>query len=817
MKVLKFGGSSVGNATTISKVLSIVKNSVNNNEDPIVVLSAFQGVTDLLVEAGKTAAERNDDYKVVLDKIIELHFNIIYEFISEDDTQDIKIQLNELFDELEKLLFGVYLIKELSFRSKDQLMSYGEQFSAMIVTKLLCSIGLKAEYIDAREVIITDNSFGNAKVNFDLTNSLIDSLLKTKASLLVITGFIANTIDKETSTLGRGGSDYTASIIGAALNAQEIQIWTDVNGFMTADPRKVSKAIPIEALSYDEAMEMAHFGAKIIYPPTIRPAYIKSIPILIKNTFNPSFKGTLITTFGAYKNYLITGISVLNNVAIIKIEGSGLADVSNITGRIFSLLAKKGINLILVSQASSGQSIVFCIPAESARDVKIIIENEFEPEFHDSILESIAVDFNITVIAVIAENMKNISAIPGKIFQALGKNGVNIYAIAQGSSQLNLSLVVSRDDEEKALNVIHDEFFLSDYKTINLFIAGTGLIGRTLFQQIKNQLIFLYDELRLGIKIVGLTNTRKMFFSINGINIDFWEDTLNNEGVVSDIDVFISRMKKCNLSNSVFVDCTSSEIIIERYVDILSSSISIVTPNKKANSSTYDYYLQLRKIAKKFNVNFLYETNVGAGLPVINTLHDLILSGDKVIRIEGVLSGTLSYLFNNFNNDTSFSDLLIDAMEKGYTEPDPREDLNGLDVARKLLILCREAGYKIELEEIELENLVPEELRVDESIDEFLKKLKKYDVHFEERRQAANNNGKELRYIASYENGKASVKLQEVDSFHPFYSLTSNDNIISFKTVYYNQRPIVIQGPGAGATVTSGGVLADIVRIGNFA
>lgn len=817
MKVLKFGGSSVGNAAVISKVLSIVKESVNNNEEPVMVLSAFYGVTNLLIEAGKKAAERNDDYHSVFYKTKEVHTNIIRELIPEEETQDIIDELDEQFNELEKLLFGIYLTREMSLRSKDQLMSYGEQLSAKIISRMFLINGLNAEYVDAREIIITDNNFGNAKVNFDLTNSLINSLIKPKEHLPVITGFIASTIDEETTTLGRGGSDYTASIVGSALGVEEIQIWTDVNGFMTADPKKVTKAIPIEALSYDEAMEMTQFGSKVVYPPTIRPAYNCSIPILIKNSFNPSFKGTQITTFGATKNFLVTGISVLSDVALIKIEGSGLADVSNITGKIFSLLSKKDIVPVLVSKASSGQSILFCIPAENANDVKENIQKEFKYEFNGSGLFRVDVDFNITVIAVIAENMKNVSSIPGKIFHALGKNGINISAIAQGSSQLNLSLVVSKEDESKALNVIHDEFFLSDYKTINLFVAGTGLIGRTLFQQIKNQINFLYDELRLEIKIIGLTNTRKMYFNPDGIDVDLWEESLNYEGIESDLKIFISKMKKYNLSNSVFVDCTSSEEIIEKYIDILSSSISIVTPNKKANSSNYEYYLQLRKIAHKFNVNFLYETNVGAGLPVISTLHDLILSGDKVIRIDGVFSGTLSYLFNNFKEDISFSELLKDAVAKGYTEPDPRDDLNGLDVARKLLILIREAGYKMELNEIEIENLIPEELRKPMSVEEFLKNLMNFDAEFEHKLGNANRYERRLRYIASYENGKASVKLTEVTQEHPFFSLTSNDNIISFKTVYYNERPIVIQGPGAGATVTSGGVLADIVRIGNYA
>ncbi len=816
MKILKFGGTSVGSAAVIKKVHSIVKQSIGRNEDPIVVVSAFSGVTNLLLKAGRAAASGSEENRKIFSDLKELHIQTIRELIPPDKADDVLHETEPLFTELEKLIYGIYLIRELSLKSKDQLMSYGEQLSAKIISRSFSAAGVDSEYFDAREVIVTDNSFGNAKVNFEVSDKLISEKLGSADKLMVVTGFIARTADHETTTLGRGGSDYTASILGAALGAEEIQIWTDVDGFMTADPRKVKKALPIESLSYDEALEMTHFGAKVVYPPTIRPAYIKSVPIVIKNTFNPSSKGTSITGYGANKNFLITGISLLADVALIKIEGNGLSDTSGVTGRIYSLLAKLNVPVILASQASAGNSICFCIPASQADQLKTQIESELKYELHYSVLDNISLEHNVSLIAVIAENMRNNSSIPGRIFESLGTNGVTIYAIAQGSSQLNLSLVVSKSDEIKALNVIHDEFFLSDKKTVNLFIAGTGLIGRTLFQQIKNQKEFLSRHLRLEIKIAGLANSRKMLIDENGIDIDQWEDVLSQKGETSVTDTFMQSMKKCNLSNTVFVDCTSSEEIIRQYPGVLCSSIPIVTPNKQANTSEYSYYQKLRELAKQYNVRFLYETNVGAGLPVISTLNDLMLSGDKVIRIEGILSGTLSYLFNNFTEGTSFSALLRDAVDKGYTEPDPREDLTGTDVARKLLILIREAGYKAELKDIEIEGLLPSESDKNLSKEEFLKTFSQYDGYFRRRLENAGAKGCRLRYIASWEDGKASVKLTEVPEPHPFYALASNDNIISFKTVYYKERPVVIQGPGAGATVTSGGVLADIIRIANY-
>ena len=815
MKVLKFGGSSVGTPERIKGVIKIVSDSKKNEEYPVVIFSAFQGITDLLIEAGKKASAGKESYKNIFNEIKNRHLNAVKELVSQDNFEKTENEVNGVLDDLQQVLYGIFLVKEMSPRSLDYVMSFGERLSAYIISESFESIGVRAGFLDSRTLIQTDDSFGNARVNFNATNILIKNYFRDKDYLVIVTGFIGSTIDNETTTLGRGGSDYSAAIFGAALDAEEIEIWTDVDGVLTADPKKVKKAFSLEEMSYDEAMEMSHFGAKVLYPPTIRPALVKGIPIRIKNTFNPAFKGTLIRATAGTNKYPITGISTIDKVALVKIEGSGLVGVAGMAGRIFHTMSDAGINIVLISQASSEYSFCFAILPDHAKKAVEIIKKKLKYEIAEGIISEVSVETDLSIIAVVGENLRTMAGSSGKVFQALGRNGVKIEAVAQGLSKLNISIVISRNDESKALNAIHDAFFLSDKKTINLFVVGTGLIGRTLFQQIRNQLEFLYDELRMDFKIIGIANTRKMLFDNNGISIDNWEERLFAEGESTNMESYFERMKASNLSNSIFVDCTSSEKIMSKYLEVLSSAISIVTPNKKANSSRYDYYMQLRKAAQKYNVSFLYETNVGAGLPVISTLHDLVFSGDKIIKIEGVLSGTLSYIFNTFDGSNSFSQIVNDAQKKGYTEPDPREDLNGLDVARKLLILVRESENKLELEDIEVENLIPDELRGSITTEDFLGRLHQYDEYFEKRRKEAEENGCVLRYIASYENGKATVKLRAVDSGHPFYSLASNDNKISFKTVYYNDRPIVIQGPGAGAKVTSGGIFADIVRISN--
>lgn len=816
MKVLKFGGSSVGNPDRIKKVINIIIKTYNYDKEIIVVFSALQGVTDTLIQISEMATKGNREY---IDKISELkkrHYQAVKKLIPKEKQKKVNEKLKSILDELKNVFNGIFLIKELSPKTLDYVMSFGERLSAYIISEAIIAREINAEFLDSRILVKTDDNFGYAKVNFELTNqNIVDYFRKTK-SIQIITGFIASTLNNETTTLGRGGSDYTAALFGAALDVKEIEIWTDVDGVLTADPRKVRKAFPIDQLTYEEAMEMSHFGAKVIHPPTMRPALDKKIPIRIKNTFNPDFIGTLINETKFPSKFPIKGITSVDKVSLLRIQGSSMVGIPDSAKRIFNALATKDISVLLITLASSEYSLCLAVLPKFASIAKKVIEEEFRHEIIDALIDPVIIEENLSIIAVVGENMRSQTGVAGKVFQALGKNGVNIIAIAQGSSELNISAVINKYDEAKALNAMHDVFFLSEFKSINLFIVGTGLIGRTLFKQIQNQIEFLSKELFIDIKIIAIANSRKMLFDIYGLSINNWEEELFANGEITNLNNFVWKMKELNLPNSIFVDCTSSESILPKYLEILSSSISIVTPNKKANSSKYEFYLELKHTAQKYNVKFLYETNVGAGLPIISTLQDLVTSGDKILKIEGILSGTLSYIFNTYDGSKPFSQILKEAQEKGFTEPDPRDDLNGMDVARKLLILVRESGYKLELEDIKVENLIPEKARGKFSIDKFFKILKQFDKDFEYRRSLAEKNEKVLRYIARYENGKAEVSLQAVSKEHPFYSLSANDNILSFKTVYYYDRPIVIQGPGAGAEVTSGGILADIIRIGNY-
>ncbi len=811
--VYKFGGSSVGSPETIKKVIDIIKED-NENRSLILVFSAFQTITNILISTGENAALGKNEYKNGFSYIKNIHLTVIEKLTTGESLYLVRRKVNLLLDELEKLLYGIWLIKELSPRSKDHIMSFGERLSCTIITAALNSAGLKAEYVDSRKLIKTDNNFGNARVLFSKTDKIINDYLKSKQIIKVVTGFIGSTIEGETTTLGRGGSDYTASILGAALNVKEIQIWTDVDGVLTADPRKVKRALPIEKMSYEEALEMSHFGAKVIYPPTIRPALIKGIPIIIKNTFNPVFKGTVITNETITNDYAVTGISTIENVALINVKGTGLIDVATLAGRIFNLLAYNNISIILISQASSGHSICFSIYEENAQRAEKLITEELKHEINDGLINGIVTDKDVAVIAVVGENIRNLPGVPEKIYQALGRNGIKIEAAAQGSSRLNISLVISKSDIGKALNAIHDSFFLSHLKVINVFVLGTGELGKTLFAQLNNQLNYLFNNLNLEIRVVGVANTRKMLIKESGINVKAWEEELLYEGKLSNTDEFIQTIIKGNLPNSVFVDCTGCELVVNYYLGLLKKSVSIITQNKKACTVKNKIYNELKNAAKKYNAKLVFETNVGAGLPFVNTLQDLILSGDKIIEIEAVLSGTLSYVFNSINESKSFSDAVKEACELGYTEKNPMVDLDGSDIATKLLVLIREAGFNINFEEIQIEKLI-DDLQENKG-EEFFEYLKEYNSLFEEKRKIAASNNMVLRYIAEYKGNKASVRLKQVDKNHPFYELRNNENSISFTTVYYNETPVLLKGPGAGFKITSGGILADIIKIANF-
>ncbi|MCL5029655.1 MAG: bifunctional aspartate kinase/homoserine dehydrogenase I [Bacteroidetes bacterium] len=816
MKILKFGGSSVGDAERIKNVIEILKQSIEENKKIAVIFSAFQKVTDNLIKMSQLAAAGNTEYLEYYKKLEQRHISTAQEILAIKTQSGILAQLKFTLNELEDVLHGVYLVKELSARTQDFILSFGERLSAFIIAHALIDRNIDSEFLDARNLIKTDEAFGGAKVDFELTYNNIKEHFKSHKKLQVITGFIGSTNINETTTLGRGGSDYSASIFGAALDVDEIEIWTDVDGVLTADPKKVKKAFPLKGMTYEEAMELSHFGAKVIHPPTMHPAMEKKIPIRIKNTFNPSFEGTVINGHTNNSNFSIKGISSIDDIALLRIQGGGMVGVAGIAQRIFSALAGKQINIILITQASSEHSLCLAVLPKFAAAAKKAIQQELHYEIKERLILDPIVETNLSIIAVVGENMRRTPGIAGKVFQALGKNGVNIIAIAQGSSELNISAVISRDDEAKTLNALHDAFFLSIAKTVNLFIVGTGLVGGTLLKQIDNQTEFLAREYLLNVKIIGLANSRKMLIDSNSIDPLNWDKRINEDGIKTNLDSLIEEMKKLNLPNSIFVDCTASDKVSLRYKEILDSSISVVTPNKRANASSFDYYIQLKQSAIKHNVRFLYETNVGAGLPIISTLNDLVSSGDKVIKIEGVMSGTLSYIFNSYTNGKTFSQIVKEAKEKGFTEPDPREDLNGMDVARKLLILARETGLSLELKDIKVENLVPEAARNTKSVDEFFEKLKEFDHEFEEKRKWAESKGNVLRYVALLENGKAEISLQEVNDKHPFYSLSESDNIFALTTKHYQNRPIVVKGPGAGADVTAAGVFADVIRISNY-
>ncbi len=812
--IYKFGGSSVGSPDTIRKVIEIVK-ADKENKHLILVFSAFQTITNILISTGENAALGKEEYKNGYTYIKNIHLTAIEKLTSGELLHSARRKVNLLLDELEKLLYGIWLIKELSPRSKDHIMSFGERLSCTIITAALNNAEIEAEYIDSRKLVKTDNNFGNSRVIFSKTDKSIQDYLFNTQKVKVVTGFIGSTIDGETTTLGRGGSDYTASILGAALNAKEIQIWTDVDGVLTADPRKVKSALPIEKMSYEEALEMSHFGAKVIYPPTIRPALVKGIPIYIKNTFNPSFVGTLITNESITNDYAITGISTIENITLINVQGTGLIDVATLAGRIFKLLAYNNINIILISQASSGHSICFSIYEEFATKAEELIKEELKHEINEGLINGLSVDRDVSVVAVVGENIRNLPGVPEKIYQALGRNGIKIAAAAQGSSRLNISLVIAKNDVGKALNAIHDSFFLSHLKVINVFVLGTGELGKTLFAQLNNQLQHLYNNLNLEIRVVGIANTRKMYINENGVNVQKWEEELFNKGKLSNTEEFIQTIITGNLPNTVFVDCTGCELVVKHYMGLITKSISIITQNKKACTVNYEIYKQLKKAAQKYNAKLVFETNVGAGLPFLNTLQDLLISGDKIIGIEAVLSGTLSYVFNSINETKSFSEAVKEASELGYTEKNPLLDLDGTDIATKLLVLIREAGYNVNFEQIKIDKLIGDYERNLEDANIF-DYIKKYDAEIEEKRKDAESKNKVLRYVAGYENEEAYVKLKAVDKKHSFYDLNSNENSILFTTVYYNETPVVLKGPGAGIKITSGGILADIIKIANF-
>ncbi|OYD43566.1 bifunctional aspartate kinase/homoserine dehydrogenase I [Sphingobacterium cellulitidis] len=814
MKILKFGGTSVGSVESIKAVLAIVKESFEAGEKPLVVLSAMSGITNLLTKMAEDASEGKsfiEDLKVLEEK----HFEVVKKLIAVKFQNPVLTRLKLLVNELEDLLQGVAALKELSNQSKDLIISYGERCSNYLVAKIMEQEVPEAEYINASHYVKTDSNFGNAHLNEPLTTQLIQALAQTHADkLLFVTGFIGSNEKGRITTLGRGGSDYTAAIFGSVLNASAIEIWTDVNGMLTADPRIVKKAFSLPVLSYTEAMELSYFGAKVIYPPTMVPAFMKKIPIVIRNTFQPKFPGTVIQFETGKAAFPIKGISSISDVSVINLTGSGMVGKSGFSGRLFTLLAREQINVILITQSSSEHSITFAVnPSDSQKAVNLI-QNEFELELLANKLAMPVVEDNLSILAIVGENMKRTPGMSGKLFHALGRNGINVRAIAQGSSEFNISVIINKEDLSKALNAVHDAFFAELKKTLHVFNIGTGNIGSTLFSQLHKQHSFLEDQNDVEIKVVGISNSRRMYFNADGVDLGNWQAEMDANGEVADLATFISKMQEMNLPNCIFIDNTASKLPATYYENIFKSNISVVTCNKIANSGEYAQYKLLHETARKHGVDFFYETNVGAGLPIVRVLKDLMMSGDQLLKIEAILSGTISYIFNNFKGDASFYDVVKKAQELGYTEPDPRDDLGGIDFMRKMLILGRDAGYPIESSDVQLGNILPESCLKASSVDEFYAELLKADDFFNNIKQEAEQQGKVIRYIGTLENGKVAISLQMVDESHPFYALSGSDNIISFTTERYKERPLVVKGPGAGAEVTAAGVFADLVNVG---
>ncbi|GAB4496195.1 MAG: bifunctional aspartate kinase/homoserine dehydrogenase I [Saprospiraceae bacterium] len=816
MKILKFGGTSVGTPETIKGLLQILKDYYQRGEKFAVVFSAFSKVTDTLIEMATKAGKGDERYQELFENVRLRHFETIEKLLLPASRPPVESHIAANFEALSNVLRGIFLLHEVSPRSLDFVVSFGERNSAFIIAHTMQQAGIPTDFLDTRDVVRTDAHFGGARVDFEETNRRIREHFSTHPKIQAATGFIGSTSDGITTTLGRGGSDYTAAILGAALDAEAIEIWTDVDGVLTADPRRVKKAFTLPSMTYREAMEMSHFGAKVIYPPTIQPALAKGIPLVIKNTFNPSFSGTYISEKHEPSGAPIKGISSINQICLLTLQGSGLFGVPGIAARLFGAMAQAGVNVVIITQGSSESSITFAVSPAQAKLAQKAAEKEFAHEIRERLIEHLKIEDDLAVVAIVGENMRYLPGVAGRLFSALGKNGINVVAIAQGSSELNVSVVVSAADETKALNAIHEAFFLSDTKTLHLFMVGTGLIGNTLLKQMQAQAAFLKEKRKLEIKIAGLANSRKMTFSEDGIALENWENTLES-GEPFSMPRFLEKMKTLNLPNSIFIDNTASEEIAGFYEQILDASISVSTPNKVAASSSYLQYARLKQIAEKRGVQWRYETNVGAGLPIITTLNDLIHSGDRILKIEGILSGTLSFIFNHFCAPHPspltpyFSEIVREAKRLGLTEPDPREDLSGADVRRKLLILARETGLPLEANDIEVENILPHAALAVRTVEEFFEELKKHDADFENLRKQAENEGKVLRFVAKLEGSHASISLQAYDQSHPFYFLSGSDNMVVFTTERYRERPLVVRGPGAGAEVTAAGVFAEVI------
>jgi aspartokinase/homoserine dehydrogenase 1 len=814
MKVLKFGGTSVANAQNIKLVLDIIQNQAKQDQ-LIIVVSAFSKITDLLQLSSLTAASNDESYKGILVDIENKHLDAVRDLILVHEQSGLLSHIKRIINHLETLLDGCYLLGELSDRTADTILSFGEILSSFVIAEALKQEYKNSSYKDSRELIKTNSNFGKATVNFKVTNELItDFFASNKSQVVVMPGFISSSADGINTTLGRGGSDYTAAIMAGALDATVLEIWTDVNGMFTANPKVVKQAQPIASISYEEAMELSHFGAKVLFPPTIQPVLRKNIPIHIKNTFEPKEEGTKISSTSISNGHPVKGISHIENITLITLEGSGMIGVTGSSKRLFEVLSLAEINVIFITQASSEHSICIGILNEDSEAAEAVVNKAFEIEILQQKIQPCIVEKNLCIIALVGENMKNHQGLSGKMFSTLGKNNVNIRAIAQGASERNISAVINQRDVKKALNTLHERFFEDNTKQLNLFVMGVGNVGEKFIAQINQQKKFLKENLKINLRVIALSNSRKMLFNEEGVDLKSWKLAIDH-GELADTALFIEKVKSLNLRNSIFVDITANESVSTTYEQFFRESVAVVTCNKIACSSAFDNYKNLKNLSRRYNAPFLFETNVGAGLPIIDTIKNLVASGDKINKIQAVLSGSLNFIFNNFDKNNSFHDVVKEAGFQGFTEPDPKIDLSGIDVARKILILIRESGYEMEIETIENKSFLPAACMKTTNNTDFFKSLIEYATHFEAILNQANEKESRLKFVAQFENGIASVGLQFIAKDHPFYNLEGKDNIVLFFTDRYVDQPLLIKGAGAGAEVTASGIFADVIRIGN--
>ena len=815
MRVLKFGGSSVANAENIKKVTAIVAQSIHSKQ--LVVVSALGGVTDQLIEIGTLASNGNIAYTDTLKALETKHLEAARALLPVTTQSSCLSMIMQQFNELEDICEGVFRLQELSLRTKDRIIGFGELLSSKIISYYFASQNMPHEWIDARQVIKTNSNHGFAAVNFSSTNEKISITVQSSThSLFLVPGFIASDEQSHTTTLGRGGSDYTAAIFAAALHTDALEIWTDVTGMMTADPRWVGNARTIPQISYQEAMELSHFGAKVIYPPTIQPVMNLNIPVWVKNTFAPQEAGTIIQQADKIPTAqagIITGISSINHIALLSLEGSGMVGIPGFSKRLFEALASEEINVILITQSSSEHSICVGINTADTERARQVVDNAFEIEVAAGKVDPLKVEQGLAIIALVGDKMKSHPGISGRMFGSLGRNGINVRAIAQGSSERNISAVISSTDVKKGVNVLHEAFFESVYKQLNIFIVGTGNVGSKLIDQLIQQQQYLLENLNLQVRITGIANSKKMLFADNGNEIDVvnWKQQLQ-ESATMQLDVFVETIIQKNLRNTVFVDITANAIVAQQYDKLLEKSISVVACNKIAASSPFNYYRKLKSLAREYNALYLFETNVGAGLPVIGTLNDLLRSGDRINKIQAVLSGTLNFVFNNYDGNKPFAQVVKRAQDEGYTEPDPRLDLGGTDVMRKIMILAREAGEQLEMDNISNASFLPPSC-FEGTVEDFYQQLEKHEAHFKALYNAAAAEGCKLKFVAQFENGKAAVGLQHIPAHSDFYHLYGKDNIVLFYTQRYPEQPLVVKGAGAGADVTASGVFADIIRV----